>query len=273
MKRKREDLEDQELEGSSSKKLRIDENESANDVLTLSMLPNELLMNIAKYLSIKSLFALMRTSSMFYSFSTDNYVWRMISHRLGIQPGWHSELDDDQKLRTHSFLTIRSEVARIFPTALIQAFGLSTLAQCPTLDLGDDTGSTGYLDFVSADNMGDYAIAWGTDAISRPFISIKYNVTTPERSNSPQQTTVNVETIFKRFNNVNDSSWAVGSHHSYYNCLDRAQQQESSLHPAFLNYIARLNKQKNCGIKEYDFEQRTYIENMDFSVTLYKKPD
>src|SRR5690606_5932655 len=69
--------------------------------------------------------------------------------------------------------------------------------------IGDRTGSTGYLDFLNPADLPD-SIVRGTDSIGRPFISLRLEAHSP---NAPQRRFV--LTFHQRY--TDDSLWSYGT--------------------------------------------------------------
>ena len=54
--------------------------------------------------------------------------------------------------------------------------------ECPILDIGNNNGVTGYLDFINPTHVGTNNVMKGTDSSNRPFIVIKAEYYFPDET-------------------------------------------------------------------------------------------
>lgn len=78
----------------------------------------------------------------------------------------------------------------------------------PVYDIGLKCGSTGYIDFVTVEDLGDNDIVQGIDVYKRHFISIRYRLI----GKNNEMNTIKVITIFKRYTD-NDTIWVNGTYY------------------------------------------------------------
>lgn len=99
-----------------------------------------------------------------------------------------------------------------YPTKLVEAFGgIENIHKLPILDLGQQVGSTDYIDFVMDKDMNK-GIMKGTDVYGRPFIAFRYV------NNKKPQHGLQVQTLFRRYTDSN-RTWCFGSHGSRDNSI------------------------------------------------------
>ena len=82
--------------------------------------------------------------------------------------------------------------------------------ELPLLDLKLKSGDTGYIDFISPEDMS-HSIMRGTDMYGRPFVSLKIQAVQNEQD-------VHVGTFFQRYSD-NFDDWAFGTDFLHFGIL------------------------------------------------------
>jgi hypothetical protein len=77
----------------------------------------------------------------------------------------------------------------------------------PILDLGNKSGITNYIDFVTVEDV-NAPIMKGIDVYKRPFLTL--------RIQDRLENTVSVHTIFRRYTDASSETWCTGTR---YRCL------------------------------------------------------
>lgn len=104
-----------------------------------------------------------------------------------------------------------------FPKVIEALGGEGVFDNLPVLDLGDECGSTGYLDFVRPEDM-TAPVMRGTDKYGRPFIALRIKHTKPESFYAgleddedrewERKREVRVEVLFRRY--TTGDTWTSG---------------------------------------------------------------
>jgi hypothetical protein len=94
---------------------------------------------------------------------------------------------------------------------LIDAFGgIANYKSLPKLDLGNNVGRTGYIDFIKPDEM-NAPIMRGVDALGRHFVTIRFEaIPDTERFTDRNNERIRDAVTFFQHNGNDDSSWRVG---------------------------------------------------------------
>lgn len=323
-----------------------DSSSSSRSMPEISGLDNfmsDMLLEQMKDLSFKDLCLFILEKNLLTCDIYDNATWYRIAKLLNIRDDWHSELNDDQKLKVDSFFTmmefavenypdtlihalelsefvqmpiINNElskfiveknllteeaygaqtwsriaqlfnlkeewhsglnelcakidfIAQNFPAPLIEALGLSEMLEMRRLDLGDNTGHTGYLDFVSSAHLGDDDIAIGVDAAMRPFVTFKYDTTLRRKVTAHPESQeygfnsalgTSVETLFKRYTDVRNTTWVTGGQYGRGSLHRIVEHAGHRLNPCLLNFLNRLSHGKTVGVFDYDRIMQDYAE-------------
>ena len=94
--------------------------------------------------------------------------------------------------------------------SLYNAFGENGINNLPILDIGDRHGSTGYIDFIRAEEMKN-PVMRGVDSCKRPFIAIRVRCVYEGKDSDDVGTDdLVVGTFFQRYTDDNHS-WAYGT--------------------------------------------------------------
>lgn len=218
---------------------------------------NQQLLDSLKDLTFKDRCAFILEKKLFNTDIYTNDTWHCIAQMLNIRDDWHPELNDDQKLKVNSVFSIMDIVIERFPNELIEAIGLSEMAQAPWLNLRNRMGGTGYIDFIGKSDLGDESFAIGVDCYDRPFVTVAYDSSHIPRHPDGRgwepsiRSGTQVETLFKRYDDfgtsVVNSTWSTGTSTGG-TAINYAQQGGYSLHPKLLNYLGRLVHDEEVGL-------------------------
>ena len=98
--------------------------------------------------------------------------------------------------------------------SIYEALGKEMLSALPVLHVGDKNGSTGYIDYITCNDM-THSIMKGVDKFKRPFIAFRVQCT-PIDDDEKQYNQVG--TFFQRYSdNVED--WAYGTNYHMLNMI------------------------------------------------------
>jgi len=118
---------------------------------------------------------------------------------------------------------------------IVEAFGgEKALGSYPVHDLADNMGYTGYIDFLSPDDLNSPVVR-GVDCFKRPFVSV--------RVRNRAEDTKYVFTIFKRYSSADSTLWSVGMRRTLYFADDNNIWSGDTLYDSdykVLKFIQRL---------------------------------
>jgi hypothetical protein len=100
----------------------------------------------------------------------------------------------------------------------------------PILDLGNKSGITNYIDFVTVEDV-NAPIMKGIDVYKRPFLTL--------RIQDRLENTVSVHTIFRRYTDASSETWCTGTR---YRCLI-----DTCIRDLDRDFLTRLFKHEPCG--------------------------
>ena len=128
---------------------------------------------------------------------------------------------------------------------------LSKFEKIPKIDIGDQLGSTGYIDFLTWDRITE-PVMYGIDCLGRLFIVLKMDV------NGRRY----MQTFFQRYTNIN-STWVSDINNSIMGTT-------GGLHDTQMEFIIELIENGTATLKK---EHRSLDFINDVEVVLYKDKD
>jgi hypothetical protein len=136
-------------------------------------------------------------------------IWAAIAwHQLSSKENAAQEASINAQRITAQIASRANAAQQAFRAIKEAVGGEAAFNALPVLDLGQHTGSTGYLDFLRPNDL-THSIMRGADAGGRPFISLKLN-TPSDPGHPPHQTAI---TFFQRFATGGEWTWGSSSYH------------------------------------------------------------
>ena len=128
---------------------------------------------------------------------------------------------------------------------IVNEIGQPVYDTLPILDLGDQMGHTGYLDFLEPSDM-THPVMKGTDIHGRPFIAVRLVYT-----NRRGKTRTGVETLFRRYTDgpvwVSGGAGVCGS----FFCISAMTDDD-------IKYFGRVFRGEDAGIRDITYPGEYY---------------
>lgn len=155
------------------------------------------------------------------------------------QPPPFSELTATRQQDPHTYAVLEGRFTFADAPAAIQAIVAKYAEEIPVLDLGDNVGATGYLNFLQLDDLS-HPVMRGLDRWSRPFLSVKATQHFPDG-----RTETSVGTIFQRFRD-NPFFWVRA--HSGVSLFDNGADTTLHTAPEWCGFLGDLLASKEVHV-------------------------